>query len=69
MDILGTYDIGGLPAIIAFEYGKGRVFISGVHPEYEENSERDGLPVDAERDDRGSDWEMVRRALCWGIKG
>lgn len=47
IDVVGVYDyeVNGEPgeadeeaAMIKFEFGSGRVFLSGVHPEYEESS-------------------------------
>jgi glutamine amidotransferase-like uncharacterized protein len=32
-EILGTYNVNGYPAIVAFNYGSGRVVLSGPHPE------------------------------------
>ncbi|KPK73771.1 hypothetical protein AMJ87_00755 [candidate division WOR_3 bacterium SM23_60] len=63
--ILGTYDIVDQPAMIAFEYGNGRVFIIGTHPEFEEDSERDGVTFGDGFDDRGSDWDLMKKAAMW----
>ncbi|MCK4256675.1 hypothetical protein KAX35_07285, partial [candidate division WOR-3 bacterium] len=80
VSILGRYDRGDYPALIAFNYGRGRVFITGPHPEIEEDSDRDGVVfVDTvigdvtyrsedELDDRGSDWELMRKATLWCLK-
>lgn len=68
IDILGRYEIGDQPAIAAFEYGNGRVFIIGTHPEFEENSDRDGFPASDEMDDKGSDWELMKKAVEWCLK-
>jgi len=65
VDILGEYDLVHEPAMIAFEYGDGRVFIIGTHPEFEENSDRDGFPPNDEWDDRGSDWDLMKKAVLW----
>jgi glutamine amidotransferase-like uncharacterized protein len=65
VDVLGRYDIGGDPAVLAFEYGEGRVFLIGAHPEFEEDSERDGYPASEEFRDRGSDWDLMKRAARW----
>ena len=65
VDVLGVYDIGGQPAMIAFQYGSGRVFIIGTHPEIEEDSDRDGVSFGDEFDDHSSDWELMRRAAHW----
>jgi glutamine amidotransferase-like uncharacterized protein len=65
VSILGRYDVTGHPAILAFEYGSGRVFLIGTHPEIEEDSNRDGVEFAEELDDRGSDWELMRSATLW----
>ena len=33
VEILGTYNYNGQPAIVAFNYGSGKVVLSGPHPE------------------------------------
>lgn len=64
--ILGTYDVTGTPAIVAFEYGDGRVFLCGPHPEFEEDSDRDGVPpLDPEWSDEGSDWPLLLETMKW----
>jgi len=68
IEILGEYEIGDNPSIIAFKYGHGRVFIIGTHPEFEENSERDGYPPEDNMDDLGSDWDLMKRATDWCLK-
>lgn len=67
VDVLATYNYNGEPAIVAFEYGSGKVVLSGPHPEIEEDSDRDGVTIDREdtMDDKGSDWELVRHILNW----
>jgi len=69
--ILATYasstEAAGKAAIIAFEYGSGRVVLSAPHPEIEEDSDRDGvtLPEEGMLNDKGSDWDMVSHILTW----
>ena len=63
--VLATYDVTGKPAIVAFQYGRGKVLLSGVHPEYEMDSDRDGNPPDPEFSDEGSDWPLVVEAMKW----
>jgi len=65
VDVLGVYDIGEEPVMIAFEYGRGRIFIIGTHPEFEEDSERDGVYFGDDFDDHGSDWDLMRKATMW----
>jgi len=79
--ILGRYDKGNMePAMIAFDYGEGRVFIIGTHPEFEEDSDRDGVTLqdtvingvtylgEDKLDDRGSDWDLLKKAVLWCLK-
>lgn len=68
VDVLGVYAIGGDPAVVAFEYGAGRVFLIGPVPDIEEDSDRDGTDFADEFDDRGSDWELMRKAASWCLK-
>ncbi|MCK5148306.1 hypothetical protein KAR48_16230 [bacterium] len=68
IDILGRYYKGDYPAILAYEYGEGRIFLSGVHPEYEENSQRDGLDIVIDMDDCGSEWDLMKKAIQWCLK-
>jgi glutamine amidotransferase-like uncharacterized protein/dienelactone hydrolase len=63
--ILGNYHKGNQPAMLAFDYALGRVFLIGTHPEIEEDSERDGVAFADELDDQGSDWDLMRKAVLW----
>ena len=68
VSILGNYNVTGKAAILACEYGQGRVFVSGPHPEIEESSDRDGWQFpnpDDEPDDPESDWPLLRDAVKW----
>jgi len=53
--------------IISFRYGAGVVILSGVHPEIEEDSDRDSTNFASSLPDSGSDWgwfmAMVENAL------
>jgi glutamine amidotransferase-like uncharacterized protein len=68
VDVIGEYEITGEPAMVAFEYGEGRVFLIGPHPEWEEDSDRDGTSLNDEQDDRGSDWPLMRNVTFWCAK-
>jgi len=68
VDILARYEIGNQPAMLVFEYGRGRVFLIGLHPEIEEDSDRDGVTFGDSFDDQGSDWELMRRAVLWCLR-
>jgi len=63
--ILGRYEAIDRPAMLSCEYGRGRVFLIGAHPEIEEDSDRDGVAECDELEDRGTDWELMRSAVDW----
>jgi glutamine amidotransferase-like uncharacterized protein len=65
--ILARYDVTGNPAMIAIEYGEGRVFLSGPHPEIETDSSRDGSPPDVRLPDEGSEWPHLLEIAKWLI--
>ncbi len=66
--ILATYDVTGDPAMVAFERGKGRVFLSSVHLEYDLTSKRDHTEWPENEkgiDDPEPDWDLLQRAVAW----
>ena len=63
--IVAVYEITGNPAMVAFEYGKGRVFLSGPHPEIEVDSDRDGSRRFHELSDEGSEWPLLLEVMKW----
>jgi len=68
LNVLGTYHATGEPAIAVAEYGQGRVFVSGPHPEVEEDDDRDGITFyepEGEPWDPESDWPLLRDAISW----
>jgi glutamine amidotransferase-like uncharacterized protein len=66
--VLLKYDVINLPAAICLEYGAGRVFVIGTHPEIEEDSNRDSVSFGDELDDHGSDWDLMKNASRWVLK-
>lgn len=75
VEVLATYDgpgaATGMPAVIAFPYGDGRICLFGPHPEIEEDDNRDGVTISREdtMDDAGSDWDWVRYIMRWLMTG
>ncbi len=67
-DTAAMYNAIAEPAIIVFPYGHGEVVLSGVHPEIEEDDDRDSTDFASELADSGSDWEwfmyIVLQALA-----
>jgi glutamine amidotransferase-like uncharacterized protein len=68
VSILGKYCQTNKTMMLAFEYGLGRVFLIGTHPEFEEDNDRDGVTYYDELDDQGSDWNLMRKAAFWIMK-
>jgi glutamine amidotransferase-like uncharacterized protein len=64
-EVLASYRINDQPAMIAFEYDAGRVFLSGPHPEWEEDSDRDGQTWPDGFNDYGSEWNMMLKVSLW----
>ncbi|MFX1602581.1 MAG: BPL-N domain-containing protein, partial [Promethearchaeota archaeon] len=65
---LASYAANNKSAMIAFEYEEGRVFLSGPHPEWEEDSNRDNCSWENEFDDQGSEWDMMLSVALWLVE-
>ena len=71
VDVLARFDDTGAPAMVAFERGKGRAFLSSVHLEYDLTSEADGTTwPELERSitDPESDWPLLQQAALWVLQ-
>jgi glutamine amidotransferase-like uncharacterized protein len=62
---IATYSYNEVPAMIAFEHVNGRVFLTGPHPEWEEDSFRDGCIWDNYLEENGSEWELCKKIALW----
>jgi hypothetical protein len=51
--------------MLAYEFGQGRVFLTGVHTEFEEGSDRDNVLWDNTMHDPESEWPLMRNAVRW----
>ncbi|MFX1326932.1 MAG: BPL-N domain-containing protein [Promethearchaeota archaeon] len=60
-----TYLHNNQPGMITFGYGTGTVFLSFPHPEYEENSDRDGTSDFDSYDDPDSEWNLLFKISLW----
>ena len=56
------------PSMIVCRYGAGTVFLSYPHPEYEEDSERDGTDQFDYYDDPDSEWNLLMKVSLWLIE-
>ncbi len=62
---ISTYLQNDRPGMIACKYGNGTVFLSFPHPEYEENSVRDGTDYFDYLDDSDSEWSLLMKVSLW----
>jgi hypothetical protein len=51
--------------MLAYEFGQGRVFLTGVHTEFEEGSDRDNVLWDNNMHDPESEWPLMSKAVRW----
>ena len=63
--IIARYEMTENPAMVALNYGNGRVFLSGPHPEIEVDSDRDGSDAFQSLSDEGSEWPLLLEAMKW----
>lgn len=70
VQVLARYREGGGPAILTSRRKKGRVFLTGVHIEYDLTSGRDDLlwpESEGKLVDRESDWDIFQRGVRWAV--
>ena len=65
---IASYPNNNEPGMIAFQYGRGTVFLSSPHPEYEEGSDRDGTSAFDNFDDPDSEWGLLLKVSQWLIE-
>ena len=56
------------PGMIVCKYGNGTVFLSFPHPEYEENSARDGTDQFDHYNDPDSEWMLLMKVSLWLVE-
>ena len=66
--VVGEYARVNLPAVLALEHGRGRVFLTGPHPEIEGTSDRNGLSLAQSLDDKGANWGFMKAAAEWCLR-
>jgi len=65
ISVIYRYVITGNPAIIALQFGSGRVVLSGCQLEIEENNDRDGTDYSIDPGDPDSEWELIEKILFY----
>ena len=65
---IATYLQNDEPGMIACRYGNGTVFLSFPHPEYEENSARDGTDYFNYYNDPDSEWPLLMKVSLWLVE-
>jgi glutamine amidotransferase-like uncharacterized protein len=59
--VIANYSQIDLPGMILYRFGNGTVFLSSPHPEFEENSDRDGTSSFDYLDDPDSEWGFLQK--------
>ena len=65
---IGTYDVNDEVGMFCCHYGSGCAFLSGLSPEFEENSARDGTDFRDELDDPDSEWPLMLEISKWLVE-
>ncbi|MFX1368829.1 MAG: BPL-N domain-containing protein [Promethearchaeota archaeon] len=65
---VATYQTNDASAMILFKYGTGCVFLTGLHPEFEEDSARDGTDYFDELSDPDSEWPLMMQCTNWMLE-
>ncbi len=65
LNIIATYSSNDQPAMISYEYGEGTVFLSGIHPEFEEDGDRDNTAYFDHHEDPETDWPLMLDVSTW----
>jgi glutamine amidotransferase-like uncharacterized protein len=65
---IGNYTTNNKPALVLSTFGQGKIFLTGPHPEFEEDSDLDKNNYYDNLSDRGSDWEMMKAAVKWCLE-
>lgn len=68
INVIYNYELTDTPAVIAFDYEAGRVFLSGCQLEIEENDDRDSTEFSIELNDPESEWDIISRALAYCLE-
>ncbi|TFG26312.1 hypothetical protein EU528_14605 [Candidatus Thorarchaeota archaeon] len=66
--VIANYTGTNMPAMIAYEKWNGTVFLSTLHPEFEENDNRDNSTFFDARDDPDSEWNLLLSVSKWLIE-
>ncbi len=64
-EVIYSYTLTGTPAVVAFDYGAGRVVLSGCQLEIEESGDRDDTDFASQFDDPESEWDIIERAVIF----
>jgi glutamine amidotransferase-like uncharacterized protein len=68
LNIIATYPSNDEPAMISYQVGSGCVFLTGVHPELEEDSDRDNSDYFDHHEDPQTDWPLMVEVSQWLVE-
>ncbi|MFW9849619.1 MAG: BPL-N domain-containing protein, partial [Candidatus Thorarchaeota archaeon] len=63
--VVCTYQDTGYAAMLVFQYGDGKLFLTSAHPEFEEGDDRDGTDYYDQLHDPDSEWPFMLKICLW----
>ncbi|MFW9848832.1 MAG: BPL-N domain-containing protein [Candidatus Thorarchaeota archaeon] len=68
LNVIASYSTNNQPAMISYGYGQGTVFLSGIHPEFEEDADRDNTAYFDQNEDPETDWPLMLAVSGWQLE-
>lgn len=65
LNIIATFPSNNQPGMISYQCGNGCVFLSGIHPEFEEDDDRDNTSYFDHHEDPETDWPLMVEVSQW----
>ncbi|MFW9931987.1 MAG: BPL-N domain-containing protein [Candidatus Thorarchaeota archaeon] len=65
LNVIATFPSNDQPGMISYQYGSGCVFLSGIHPEFEEDGDRDNTYYFDAHEDPETDWPLMNEISQW----
>lgn len=68
IEIIGTYTLNEKVALVGCEFGQGHVFLTGPHPEWEEESPGENLTYMEDDTLHNPGWQLMKNAIRWCLQ-
>ncbi len=68
LNVVASFQSNHQPGMISYQYGSGCVFLSGIHPEFEEDGDRDNTAYFDANEDPETDWPLMIGVSQWLVE-